>query len=152
MTSKRPKSTKTKSAKIGRPVEPVPSDLAEEIIAWITDGKTLREYCRQEGKPSWHAVYDWVRKDEEFARRFAHARDAGADAIAEDTIAMIDEAPDTTADGSRIDPAFVQWRRIQVEQRLKLLAKWSPKKYGDKVGVEHGGSVSLHVVTGVPTA
>ena len=27
--------------------------------------------------------------------------------------------------------------------RLKLLAKWNPKKYGDKVGIEHSGSVAL---------
>lgn len=144
--------TETKQRKkLGRPPEPVPANFADEIIAWITDGKTLRDYCRQKGKPAWQTVYEWVRKDKDFAERFAHARDAGTDAIAEDTIAMIDEPPAQTADGSRIDPAFVQWRRIQVEQRLKLLAKWNPKKYGDKVGVEHAGAMSVSVITGVPS-
>jgi hypothetical protein len=129
----------------------VPQVYADEVIEWITDGRTLRDYCRQPNKPSWGAVYEWVRKDKEFAERFARARDAGADAIAEDTIAMIDEEPERTEDGSRIDPAYVQWRRIQVEQRLKLLAKWNPKKYGDRVGVDHAGGVQLQVITGVPT-
>ncbi|MNU09652.1 hypothetical protein D3C72_2563420 [compost metagenome] len=30
-------------------------------------------------------------------------------------------------------------RRLQVETRLKLLAKWHPKKYGEKVTAEHTG-------------
>jgi len=71
------------------------------------------------------------------------------DAIAEDTISMVDEYPEKIQ-GDRIDPGWVQWRRIQIEQRLKLLAKWDPKRYGDKVGLDHSGDISLIVSTGVP--
>jgi len=41
-------------------------------------------------------------------------------------------------------------QKNRVEARLKLLAKWNPKKYGDKVGVEAGGNISLTISTGVP--
>ena len=138
--------------KMGRPVEPVPQDKMLEILAWISNGKTLRDYCREEGNPAWQTVYGWLEKDEDFRERFARAREMGHDAIAEDTLALIDTRPEMAVSdsGSRMDAAFVAWKKNQVEQRMKLLAKWNPKKYGDKVGVEHQGGVSISVVTGVP--
>ena len=38
----------------------------------------------------------------------------------------------------KIDPGFVQWKRAQVDTRLKLLACWNPKKYGTKQTVDVG--------------
>lgn len=136
----------------GRPPEAVPQDIAEEIVEWISIGQTLRDYCRQEGKPSWRSVYRWMEKDTEFAARIAHARELGHDAIAEETLEIIDTFPiEAVSDsGSRLDSGHVAWLKNRVEQRMKLLAKWNPKKYGDKVGVQHEGGVTLNVVTGVP--
>ena len=34
-------------------------------------------------------------------------------------------------------------RKLQIETRLKLLAKWNPKKYGDKV--THSGDASAPI-------
>lgn len=118
----------------GRPRTAVPQDQADAIIEWITEGKTLRDYCRQRGAPNWNTVYAWVQKDETFAERIAKARDAGADAIAEDILQMIDSQP-TILDGGRIDPAHVQWMRVRADMRLRLLSKWRPSKYGDKVQI-----------------
>lgn len=139
-------------ARIGRPPEPVPKAMAEEIIVWIADGNTLREFCRQPGKPNWRTVYEWIEKDPIFAARFARARDMGHDAIAEDTLAIIDtEAERAISEGGvRRDAAHVAWLKNRVEQRMKLLAKWNPKKYGDKVGVESSGSIAVTIATGVP--
>lgn len=135
----------------GRPAEQPPAEIVEDLLQWIADGNTLRSYCRQEGKPAWRTIYHWLDKDPEFMARFAHARDMGADAIAEETLEIIDEFPMTTGgDSPRLDSAHVQWNKNRVEQRMKLLAKWNPKKYGDKVGVDHQGGISLVVATGVP--
>jgi hypothetical protein len=35
-------------------------------------------------------------------------------------------------------------RKLQIETRLKLLAKWSPKRYGDKLGI--GGADGLAAI------
>jgi hypothetical protein len=63
----------------------------------------------------------------------------GHDAIAEDTLANIDGEPENVTGengtGARRDSAHVAWIKNRVEQRMKLLAKWNPKKYGDKVQV-----------------
>lgn len=136
----------------GRPPEAVPADIAEDLVEWISQGKTLREYCRQPGKPAWRTVYAWMEKDVDFYARIAHARELGHDAIAEETLEIIDTFPmEAVSDsGSRLDSGHVAWLKNRVEQRMKLLAKWNPKKYGDKVGVQHEGGVTLNVVTGVP--
>lgn len=82
--------------------------------------------------PGWVSVYNWIDQDEDFAQRFARARDLGADAIASEALEIMDEQPERDEKG-RLDPAQVQWQKNRAELRLKLLAKWSPKKYGDKI-------------------
>ena len=139
---------KKSQTKPGRPPEAVPQEFVEEIIAWVSEGKTLREYCRQDGKPAWRTVYGWLNKDEQFKARFTRAREDGADAIAEEGLAILDQFPLSTAYGS-MDSAHVAWLRNRAEYRLKLLAKWFPQRYGDKQTVQHEGGVTLNVVTGV---
>ena len=53
---------------------------------------------------------------------------------------------------TRIDPAYINMQKNRVETRMKMLAKFNPKKYGDKLGVEAEGNISLTVQTGVPDA
>ena len=45
---------------------------------------------------------------------------------------------------------FLRQAKAIAWARLKLLAKWNPKKYGEKVGVEAKGDISLTISTGVP--
>lgn len=138
----------TEPKKIGRPPEPVPQDKADKIISWISLGKTLREWCRN-NDIHYSTVYLWMEKDKDFAQRFAHARDIGHDCIADETLEIIDSPPPNDMNG-KTDAGYVTWARNRAEQRMKLLAKWNPKKYGDKMGVEHSGAMSLVVATGVP--
>lgn len=128
-------------AKTGRPVEKPDQKICDEVIAWIEDGKTLRSFCREKGKPSFGTIYNWMNKDELFAERFARARDIGLDVIADETLEIIDTFPveAVTDNGSRLDSAHVAWLRNRVDQRMKLLAVWKPSKYGAKVDVTSEG-------------
>ena len=147
----------TEPAKVGRPPEPVPYDKAEAICEWIAQGQTLRQWCRENGV-HYSTVYLWMEKDQEFAQRIARAREIGHDVIAEETLEIIDTEPEfaeswSQSGGSKHrDSAHATWLKNRVEQRMKLLAKWNPKKYGDKVGVEAQGGFTLTVVTGVPSS
>jgi hypothetical protein len=38
---------------------------------------------------------------------------------------------------------MVEHRKLRIDTRLKLLAKWNPKKYGDKQAIEHSGEVTF---------
>ena len=110
-------------------------EVIDSILYQIADGIPLREICRQDGMPAWRTVYDWLNASEDFAARFARAREIGTDAIAEDTLKIIDTPPAKVYDKDgfeRIDSGHVTWQKNRVEHRLKLLAKWNPKRYGDK--------------------
>lgn len=152
MSSPEPHSKAAPKRKGGRPLT-FTQALADEICGWIAEGKTLRDFCRRDGAPSWRAVYVWLDKEEDFAERYGKAREMGFDAIAESTLEIIDTEPEViiSEGGSRRDGAHVAWLKNRVEQRMKLLAKWNPKKYGDKVGVEATGNISVTIATGVPS-
>jgi hypothetical protein len=125
--------------------------VADAIVAWISLGKPLREFCRL-NELAWSTVYDWLEAQPEFAVRFARARDVGADAIAEQAL----EIADTPLEGVRTETTsgedgctkevredMLGHRKLQVETRLKLLAKWFPQKYGDKTEHTINGPVTL---------
>ena len=143
---------KKKPKKAGRPPQPVPAKHMDAICEWIAQGKTLREWCRENGI-HYSTVYLWLEKDQGFAQRFARARDIGADAIADETLEIIDTEPEIaesfSINGSskHRDSAHVTWLKNRAEQRLKLLAKWNPKKYGEKMDVNHGGQAGNPVQT-----
>ena len=117
----------------------------EEVLSRIAQGETLAALGRELGfhPQSWA---DRMRADEGLAIAYAEARDTGHDVIAEQALEIIDAEPerivevdeDGKASKGRIDSAAVTWAKNRAEMRLKLLAKWNPKKYGDKQTVDVG--------------
>jgi hypothetical protein len=90
--------------------------------------------------------------DGAFAERIARARELGADAIAEEVLEIIDDGrndwmerfdEEGNATGRQANGEHIQRSKLRAEMRLKLLAKWSPKKYGDSTKVELAGHLSL---------
>ena len=140
------------STKLGRPTEKVDPIEAARICEWIAHGKTLREYCRKKGSVQWRTIYKWLDKDEEFRSAFARARDTGCEILFEECLELIDTPPVMCGSegNERIDPAFINWQKNRVETRFKMLSKFNPKRFGDRLGVEHDGGIDLTVVTGVP--
>ncbi|WP_281915982.1 terminase [Caldimonas thermodepolymerans] len=118
-------------------------ELEDEILARLSEGEPLRAILRSDPDrfPSKSVFYAWMAGDDDLKARFEQARLDGADAIAEETLAIVDQVPERilTENGDKVDPGFVAWQKMRAEQRLKLLAKWFPQRYGDKVGVEHTG-------------
>ncbi len=106
-------------------------------------GIPLAEICRRAGMPCLRTVYNWQEEDAAFAARIARAREAGYDMIAAEALRIADtqvvgERRKQGKDGLEIvTEDMLGHRKLQVETRLKLLAKWDPKRYGDKV--EHSG-------------
>lgn len=113
-------------------------EIDEAIINGLSDGIPLRQLCRTHeiGKST---VYRWMEEDANFAGQVARARELGFEQLAEECLAIIDEEPERviTVSGedrseSRIDSASVQRAKNRAELRLKLLACWDPKRYGNK--------------------
>lgn len=155
MTGKH-KSASTELAPIAPPPDPtVPEkrapgrestfsqDIADEICDRLAKGEPLASICRSDNMPAVRTVSDWRAAHEDFAAAFVCARDEGYDVIAADTLEIIDTIPERqmTAEGSKVDTGHVAWLKNRAEQRLKLLAKWDPRRYGEKMAI--GGASDL---------
>jgi hypothetical protein len=121
---------------------------AEKICERISTGEPLLQICRDPDMPAWRTVYDWMEAHPDFAAGFARARVRGFDAIAAQCLEIADDTsldfkPKTSAEGEVIgltfDKEHVQRSKLRVETRLKLLAKWDPKRYGEKLDVTSDG-------------
>jgi hypothetical protein len=75
--------------------------------------------------PAVATVSDWKARYPGFSVSIAGAREEGFDAIAAQVLPI--------ADNLEEDP---QSRRVRIEARLKLLAKWDYRRYGDRVGLD----------------
>ena len=129
--------------KTGRPSKYDPQ-IAQEICDQLSDGIPLREICRQDGFPAWQTVYDWMYRDDALgdagvglSRVIARAREVGQDAMAERAYVEMYQEPERilSEGGGKIDPGYVQLVKARAEITLKLLAKWNPKRYGDRVAL-----------------
>lgn len=145
-----PAKTPPAPKKMGRPSKYDP-EIARIICEQLSEGIPLRQICREnEGFPAWRTVYDWMGRDEELSASIARARDIGYDALAEECLqiadnpqfgqkqVMTDQGTATTIED------MLGHRKLQIETRLKLLAKFHPTKYGDRVaieGVEGGAAI-----------
>ena len=133
--------------KTGRPSKYTP-EIAQKMCEMLADGIPLREICRQDGFPAWQTVYDWMYRDDALgdagvglSRAIARAREVGYEALAEECLRiadnpqwgqkqiMTDQGTSTTVED------MLGHRKLQIETRLKLLAKWNPKKYGERVAL-----------------
>ena len=130
--------------------------IVEEVLLWVASGGTLRSYCRQENKPAYTTIYNWMNKkdnkeSQDFLERFSKAREMGADYIADEILEMVDEPPRLIGeDDPRIDPSWGNLTRLRCDLRLRLLAKWHPQKWSERKQIEHSGGVQITVSTGVP--
>lgn len=130
-----------KAAKRGRPTKRCVA-VEKKIIAGLSKGTPLTVLCAPDDMPSDRTVRDWIESDRQFSADIARARETGFDVIAVEALQIIDAEPERvvtmTGDDrseSRIDSAAVQWAKNRAETRLKLLAKWDPKRYGELVKV-----------------
>lgn len=105
--------------------------------------------------PTYTAIKDWLQEDVELAAQYARAKSDQADFVFEEILQIADtpqlgEKEKSTANGLEVTRGdMIEHRRLQVDARKWYLSKLAPKKYGDKVNLEHtgpdGGAVKVEV-------
>lgn len=162
---KAPRKSQTPKAKGGRPSKYSPA-LLDTICARLGKGEPLAAICRDDGMPDPSTVWDWQQRMPEVSQAIARAREAGEDWLAAECLQIADtpvegviEKLERDKDGKlvvveRRREDMLGHRKLQIETRLKLLSKWNPKKYGDKVSMEHagpgGGAIAMIAGTMTP--
>ncbi len=124
---------------MGRPSKYTPA-IVDAICARLSEGEPLAQICRDDGMPDPATVWRWSEAREDVSQGIARARLLGFDAIAADALRIADTCrlgeKIKTVQGvetERVTSDMVDRARLQVDTRLKLLAKWDPKRYGERV-------------------
>lgn len=134
------------AAKIGRPSSYTP-ELAQTICLLLAEGESLRSVCAREELPAKATVLRWIAQNESFRDQYARAKAEGAEAIAEEMFDIADDGSNDwmekldkegNAVGYQLNGEHVQRSRLRIETRKWYLSKIMPKKYGDKVDLNHG--------------
>jgi hypothetical protein len=112
-------------------------DIFDRICERIAEGESLREICEEKDMPARVNFIRWLEKHEALRNQYARARELQADHEFDEIKAI--------ADLASVDD--VQVARLRVDTRKWRAGKLRPKVYGDKVDVEHGGTIKLEGVT-----
>ena len=134
------------------PKKPTGSDskrtqaITDDINARLSKGEPLAVICRTEGYPHPDTVRNWMLADPALAQSIARAREAGEESIAADCLLIADDATGDYRMGEKsilVDTDHIQRAKLRIDTRLKLLAKWNPKKWGDKLDVDANVSTTI---------
>ncbi len=131
-------------SEVGRPKiydEKVATRLCEQIA---TTSKSLRTICKDDKFPCVATVLTWLKEKPEFLAQYNIAKQEQADYLIEE---MIDIADDGSNDFMTItkgdkeynveDREVTNRSKLRVETRKWIASKLKPKKYGDKLDIDH---------------
>jgi hypothetical protein len=130
---------------MARPTIQTP-EIIDLICNRLSEGKPLAQICRSKGMPGLRTVYDWMEAQPDISACIARARDVGEEVISADCLRIADRPKKgvetvTKSDGSSETRCgdMLGHRKLQIDTRLKLLAKWNPKKWGERITQELTG-------------
>jgi hypothetical protein len=125
--------------KPGRPSSYTP-ELGIAICARLASGESLRSIGLDEALPHRATIMAWLHRHEDFRRMYTAARELGAEAMADEVVAMAMAAKPEEANAVRVAVDAVKW----------AAAKFAPKRWGDRITAEvtgaGGGPVTLQAM------
>lgn len=127
--------------------------LAGEICGRIAAGESLNRICKDQHMPDQVTIYRWLASNEQFRKMYAQSREDQAETLADEIVSIADEEctmvradkHGTKADDDDgntevvFDATAVARNRLRVDARKWVAAKLKPRKYGEKVDLNHGG-------------
>jgi len=120
--------------------------LADAICELLVDGKSLRTICSTAKMPNRSTVIRWLAENEAFRNHYARARELQADTLAEEILDIADKAvlgERLKKDGKgkvleRQTGDMVERSKLMIDARKWYAGKLQPKKYGERVALDHG--------------
>ncbi|WP_181171688.1 hypothetical protein [Mesorhizobium sp. B2-6-7] len=124
-------------------------EIAGRICAELVAGRSLRDICKDEEMPAQSTIFKWLGQHRSFAEQYTRAREAQMEAMAEDILDIADDGTNdfvkkTNGDGAEyeaFDSEHVQRSKLRIDTRKWLMSKLAPKKYGEKLDLNVGGSL-----------
>jgi hypothetical protein len=81
----------------GRPTD-YNEQLAETICEWLSAGKSLRSFCRQQDTPDVSTICRWIVKHDEFRKQYVQARESAGYAHADGIVEIVEMLRDGLLD------------------------------------------------------
>lgn len=100
------------------------------VLTELKQGANLAQACKSADISRRSDILDELQRDDEFAVRYARARELGYTLLADDLQAVSDDLSIPS-----------DHRRIMVDTRKWMLSKMLPKIYGDRLNLDHSGSI-----------
>ena len=128
-------------------------EVADRICAELASGISLRTVCKADDMPSAQTVFSWMRAYPEFLEQYTRAKEESADSLIEESLDIADdgtndwmEKHDSNGEciGYQLNGEHVQRSKLRIETRKWMASKLKPKKYGDKIDLNHGGELRYH--------
>ncbi len=136
----------------GRPTIFTP-ELSAVILQRVADGESIRSICRDDAMPSLSAFFRWIVEKPEFKEQYDAATDVRAETIFEEALEIADtiligEKVKTSDDGENTKTEtqtgdMVDRARLKVDTRKWFLSKLKPKRFGDKLDLNHSGNLEV---------
>jgi len=127
---------------------PWTDDIESEIFDRIAKGQSVRTILVDDWLPGPNTFYSRLANDEAFTNRYLRAREAQADTIFEECLAIADSQEDDvfTRDGVVvINHDVIARAKLRIDTRMRMAGKLRPKVYGDKSVVEGPGANGEHL-------
>jgi hypothetical protein len=143
--AKAPRKPKATPSVMGRPTKYTP-ELCDLICTQLAAGMSLRTVCEPKSMPSAVSVFAWMRKYPDFLKQYARAKVESADALVEEMLDIADDGRNDWMEvfdkegecvGYKVNGEHVQRSKLRVDTRKWAASKLSPKKYGDKLDLNH---------------
>jgi hypothetical protein len=152
----------------GRPLIPFDQTIATEICERIVESRMGLEHVLDvmRSEPEWSktptlvTIYRWMTENDGFFKDSARARQLSADtyvdaAVNEAHTQRIGKIEGTkeTKDGTFAESKIVdnvQRSQLIVQTLLKRAGQLNPKKYGERLDLNHGGTVGVNLVNDIP--
>lgn len=121
--------------------------LGDTICERLMSGESLQSICREETMPGRTTVFRWLVADETFRDMYARAREEQAESFVDEIVSISDEGETKTIvgdDGTSMvvfDSTAVARNRLRIDARKWVAIKLKPRKYGDRIELEHSGSI-----------
>lgn len=118
----------------------------------IANGESLRQIADDDGMPAASTVFIWLNEDSAFSEQYARAREAQADAIFDEILLIADDGRNDWMERKDQEAANMGWRengealrrsQLRIDARKWMAGKLRPKKYGEKLELEHGVTDNL---------
>jgi len=130
--------------------------MAARICERLADGESLKAMCDDDDMPSRTSVFKWLGMYKEFSDMYVRAREEQADAIFDEILAISDDGRNDWMEKQDDEGGNIGWRengeairrsQLRIDARKWMAGKLRPRKYSDKLQVEHSGDSESPIVT-----